>query len=144
MGAFLLHSIPSTSKTHAVILSGAPLQLVPVPGVLTPATWGRHYHMYPSIICYATAGPQPLLCLIHSPRSLGCSTSRVLPPLPFPFLHPSFHASITTSNNLALLKSAAIKTDARLKCHKCISNCKNINLFTLSCLAFPLGVKGVG
>lgn len=42
-----------------------------------------------------------------------------------------------------LLKSAAIKTHAGLKCQKRISNCQNINLFTLRCHTFPRG-KGWG
>lgn len=142
MVAFLLHSISSTSKTHAAILPVALLQLVPAPRVLTPATWGRHDHVLTFIICYATAGPQPLLRLTHSPQSLGNCT---IPWAPSSFsFSPSFLSSLHYHlPQPGLLKSAAIKTDAGLKCHKCISNCQNINLFTLSCLAF-LRVRGVG
>lgn len=75
-------------------------------------------------------------CALHTVHSLWVTAASHGLPLPFPSLHLSFHPTITTSHNPGLLKSAAIKTDAGLKCHKCISNCQNINLFTLSCLAF--------
>lgn len=85
-------------------------------------------------------------CALNTVHSLWVTAlSHGLPPPPSPPLHPSFHPSITPSCTPALLKSAAIKTDAELKCQKCISNCQNINLFTLRCLAFYSegGVRGV-
>lgn len=103
--------------------------------------------------CYLPLGGDMAICfhlwtdLLLQVHSSCCALYTVLslwvdapshglpPPPPSPSLHPSFHPSITPSHSLALLKSAAIKTDAGLKCHKCISNCQNINLFTLRCLA---------
>lgn len=85
----------------------------------------------------STAAPPPPTPIsggsIHSHRR----------PLLISSISPSllFHPSITPR----LLKSAAIKTDAGLKCHGCISNCQNINLFTPSCPAsfsFFSGLRG--
>lgn len=84
-------------------------------------------------------------CASYRVHSLWVAApSHGLPPPPLLSLHPSFHLSITPSRSPALLKSAAIKTDAGLKCHKRISNCQNINLFTLRCLAFLRGEERVG
>lgn len=129
MPSIFLHSIFTTSR-----MSVALPQFVPAPRVLLPATWGRHGHMLPFMNWSATAGPQPLLRLIHSPQSLGSCTIPWALSLLLLVSIPPFIPPLPPTP--ALLKSAAIKTDAGLKCHKCISNCQNINLFTLRCLAF--------
>lgn len=80
----------------------------------------------------------PCCFLVHSPQSLG-SCIILGAPSSFP-LSSSLHYP---SHSPVLLKSTAIKTDAGLKCHKCISNCQDINLFTFRCLAV-LRARGVG
>lgn len=89
--------------------------------LLLAATWGRHAHSH-TLFFFLPARPV----------SGGSLPSHRLPLLLSLFsLSLLFHPSL----NPRLLKSAAIKTDAGLKCHRCISNCQNINLFTPSCPA---------
>lgn len=61
------------------------------------------------------------------------------PPLPYPLVPLNPPPPLPPSTTPVLLKSAAIKTHAGLKCQKRISNCQNINLLTLRCLAFLRG-----
>lgn len=107
-----------------------------------PATWGRHDHMLPPLPAdLQLQDPQPLLLrLVHSPHSPGSCTIPWAPSSSSSI--PPFIPPLPPSRTPALLKSAAIKTDAGLKCHKCISNCQNINLFTLRCIAFFRGEEG--
>lgn len=102
---------------------------------LPPLLWHRRasasYHLgatcsFPMLSLFLS------FCQCSPTLSGGSLLSHRLPLLLSSF-SPSllFHPSITPR----LLKSAAIKTDAGLKCHGCISNCQNINLFTPSCPA---------
>lgn len=97
--------------------------------LLQAATWGRHAHSHTPVFYLFIYFS---FCQ-HSPTVSGGS----LPSHRLPLLLSSFSLSLLFHPSLTprLLKSAAIKTDAGLKCHGCISNCQNINLFTPSCPA---------
>lgn len=135
--------ILSVAHLHDVWLPALSLsvplpQFVSVSGVLLPATWGRHDHMLAFINGSVTAGPQPLLHLSVHILWVAASSPELPPPF---YASPCFFFSVALppSCNLVLRRSAVIKTDAGLKCQKRISNCQNINLFTLWCLFNPSG-----
>lgn len=84
-----------------------------------------------------------LVCSLQPPCCCIISWTSPHPPLLFLSI-PNPPPPLPPSTTPSLLKSAAIKTHAGLKCQKRISNCQNINLFTLRCLAFLRGEGGGG
>lgn len=131
---FLALLISRTLRPPAVIVSVALPQFVPAPKEFCCSPLGGDmticFHLLTNLQLqvYSTCcSSYTLLRLWIAAPSHG-----LLPPPPPP-LHPSSHPTITPSRTSTLLKSAAIKTDAGLKCHKHISNCQNINLLTLPC-----------